>query len=261
MALTLFIVLNIRKNYNRFPIKQLSPMCTLAALGAFLTINMLSVIGRQIEQEKNYYDYFACGGQCRIYGRAGMEFLALTYSGLRDFPLVIFALKTVRVSICFLERQPPKWVVAILRSELRIIGVSFLYVVGIMVVSVIDLEWMGGWDEGSAQLTFEFLCPKESGALDWVTTVLRYVLLLISYTVSIKTYKELDFKKFIFLIFLLSNTQILVRAVLVFNRIETSSYHEFYYHSLLLHLFGTLLLLPYSNFNLNVNQPPGSAVL
>lgn len=97
--------------------------------------------------------------------------------------------------------------------------------------------------------------------MDWITTILRYVLLFISYTLSIKTYKELDFKKFIFLIFLLSNTQILVRAVLVFNQIEKSSYHELYYHSLLLHLFGTLLLLPYSNFNLNVNQPPGSAVL
>lgn len=114
----------------------------------------------------------------------------------------------------------------------------------------------------SAQLTFEFLCPKESGVLDWITTLFRYLLLFISYTLSIKTYKELDFKKFIFLIFLLSNTQILLRAVLVFNnRIEVSSYHEFYYHSLILHLLGTLLLLPYSNFNLNVNQPPGSAVL
>ncbi len=48
IALTLFTVFNIRKNYNRFPIKQLSPICTLAALAAFLLINILSVIGRQI---------------------------------------------------------------------------------------------------------------------------------------------------------------------------------------------------------------------
>lgn len=70
--------------------------------------------------------------------------MALAYSGLRDFPLVIFALKTLRVSICFLDKQPSKWVVAILKSELRIIGISFLYVLGIIVASLIDLKAMGG---------------------------------------------------------------------------------------------------------------------
>lgn len=86
-------------------------------------------------------------------------------------------------------------------------------------------------------------------------------MLAFSYTLSIKSYKELDFKRFIFIIFLLSNTQVIVRAILVFAGIEYQAYHEFYYHSLLLHLVGTLILLPYSNFNLNVNQPPGAAVL
>lgn len=37
--------------------------------------------------------------------------------------------------------------------------------------------------------TFEFLCPKQSGTVDWITTLLRYVLLAISYTLSIKTYR------------------------------------------------------------------------
>ncbi len=83
-----------------------------------------------------------------------MEFLALTYSGLRDFPLVIFALKTVRVCICFLDKEPPNWVVSILKSELRIIAISFLYVLTIIIVSLIDLEVMDSIGPSSAQLTF-----------------------------------------------------------------------------------------------------------
>lgn len=90
---------------------------------------------------------------------------------------------------------------------------------------------------------------------------MRYVLLAVSYSLSIKAYRELDFKRFVFLVFLLSNTQGVVRALMVFLDIVSTTYHEFYYHSLLLNLLGTLLLLPYSEFNLNVNQPPGAAVL
>lgn len=48
IAITIFTAINIRKNFNRFPIKQLSPVCTLAALASFLLINIISVIGRQI---------------------------------------------------------------------------------------------------------------------------------------------------------------------------------------------------------------------
>jgi hypothetical protein len=50
-------------------------------------------------------------------------------------------------------------------------------------------------------------------------------LLAVSYTLSIKTYKELDFKRFIFLIFLLTNTQVIVRTVLVFVGIDNTIYH------------------------------------
>jgi hypothetical protein len=142
------------------------------------------------------------------------------------------------------------------------VAISALYVTLLFGSNLLEMQ---GTEDGltahSAKTTFELLCPKQSGVLDWVTTVLRYLLLAVSYTLSIRSYKELDFKRFIFLIFLLSNTQVVVRAVLVFAGIESTTYHEFYYHSLLLNLLGTLLLLPYSEFNLNVNQPPGAAVL
>ena len=170
----------------------------------------------------------------------------------------------MRVSICFLQpqkRELPKWIVALLQSEWRIVGLSCGYTGALFLFNFLELETVDGLTPHSARLTFEMLCPKQSGILDWVATVMRYILLAISYSLSVKAYKELDFKRFLFLIFLLSNTQGVVRAGMVLTGIITTTYHEFYYHSLLLNLLGTLLLLPYSEFNLNVNQPPGAAVL
>jgi hypothetical protein len=57
LSLSFFVFRNIRRHCRRFPIKQLSPICTLAALGAFLVINILSVIARQIEQRNSYYNF------------------------------------------------------------------------------------------------------------------------------------------------------------------------------------------------------------
>lgn len=67
---------------------------------------------------------------------------------------MVFSLKTVRVSICFLDKQPPRWLVAILKTELRILVISFLYILTIIVVSLIDIEVMGSMSPSSAQLTF-----------------------------------------------------------------------------------------------------------
>ena len=86
-------------------------------------------------------------------------------------------------------------------------------------------------------------------------------MLVSSYVLSLKTYKELDFKRFILRIFLLSNVQILLRFVLTRFEITSQTYHEFYYHSLLHNLALTALLVPYSQFNSNVQPPPGEAVL
>jgi hypothetical protein len=44
--LTAFITINLRKNANKFPIKQLSPICTMAALASFLLINIITVVAR-----------------------------------------------------------------------------------------------------------------------------------------------------------------------------------------------------------------------
>jgi hypothetical protein len=55
VALSGFVFANIRRHCRRFPIKQLSPVCTLFALSAFLAINLLSVAAREVEQSNGYY--------------------------------------------------------------------------------------------------------------------------------------------------------------------------------------------------------------
>ena len=149
IILSAFVILNIRKHHKKFPIKQLSPVCTIAALLSFLLINILSVIGREIQQANGYYSYnlpyqasdIACG-QCRINKNNALLFIGLVYSALRDFPLVIFALKTVRVSICFMDmekRQLPKKLISIFKSEWRITAISSLYVLVLFIVNLLDL--------------------------------------------------------------------------------------------------------------------------
>jgi hypothetical protein len=162
ICLSGFVFANIRRNARRFPIKQLSPVCTLFALGTFLMINILSVLAREIEQGSGYYqfEYYSVEGtcgQCRICGHSQLKFIALAYSSLRDLPLVIFALKTVRVSICFLQpqkRELPKWAVALLQSEWRIVLISCAYVGALFLFNFLELETSDGLTFHSARLTF-----------------------------------------------------------------------------------------------------------
>ena len=88
------------------------------------------------------------------------------------------------------KRQLPKKLISIFKSEWRITAISSLYVLVLFIVNLLDLlVTYNGINQYSARLTFEFLCPKQSGVFDWVTTILRYVLLAVSYTLSIKSYK------------------------------------------------------------------------
>ncbi len=46
--LTIIIVHNLKLRWNEFPIKQLSPLCTLLAALSFLLLNVLAFVGRLI---------------------------------------------------------------------------------------------------------------------------------------------------------------------------------------------------------------------
>lgn len=86
-----------------------------------------------------------------------MKLIALAYASLRDLPLLIFALKTVRVSICFLQprkRELPKWAVVLLQSEWRIVGLSCAYVAALFLFNIVELATVDGLTDHSARLTF-----------------------------------------------------------------------------------------------------------
>lgn len=91
--------------------------------------------------------------------------------------------------------------------------------------NTLDLYLDSSLTRNYAELPFEYLCPKKSGISDWIANTFRFILLLVSYVLSLKTYKELDFKRFIFLIFLLCNSQVILRFFFLLFGLNISSYH------------------------------------
>jgi hypothetical protein len=74
-------------------------------------------------------------------------------------------------------------------------------------------------------LIFEFFCPKESSPFDWIVIILRLLCMAYIYIICIYSYSELDFKKFLILIFILTNTEVILRLFLVIGSINETTYH------------------------------------
>ena len=70
-----------------------------------------------------------------------------------------------------------------------------------------------------AYLPFEFFCPKKINFCDWILTSVRFLLFCLAYVSCIWTYPELDFKKFLFFVFLLGNILTILRFAAIACRI------------------------------------------
>ncbi len=81
------------------------------------------------------------------------------------------------------------------------------------------------------------------------------------YIISIYTYNELDFKWFLFLVFALNNTEVILRGFLAVEDVTETTYHEFYYHSFVMNLFGTLIMFYYSAIKEQRNRPLSIPIL
>lgn len=145
-----------------FPIKQLSPLCTSVAAMSFLFLNVLSVSARIIESEKSLYHFNLSPspsnqcGQCRIYDDKLLIAMTIFYLALRELPLVLFALKTIRVSVCFIDfksNELPQFLVNLFRKERTVVLVSMAYSLVIAAANFIQLL-AGGLEVDSATLTF-----------------------------------------------------------------------------------------------------------
>jgi hypothetical protein len=72
-----------------------------------------------------------------------MQVLALIYNGLRELPLILFALKTLRVCVCFLDSKTnelPKLFKILFGKERTIVIVSVVYSILVGASNYIDME-------------------------------------------------------------------------------------------------------------------------
>lgn len=90
--------------------------------------------------------------------------LAVFYNVLRELPFILFAVKTLRVSLCFWPtfntrnvENLNKTFVKIMRHEIYFIYICLVYVLIMNFLVAID-----GVDAKSSAFVFEFFCPRAS---------------------------------------------------------------------------------------------------
>lgn len=227
-VLSLHTALNLKINWNNFPVKQLSPILSLIALLCFFLLNCISLTAKIIETDNQYYNpnptYPNCG-QCRLYQHKQLIILSFFYQGLRQLPFLIFIVKTLRVCICYwidFQTQIFPKVVAFFKSQLYMLIACILAVLLLIYGQIILFD---GGSPTNGMIIFQFLCPKQSSPFDWCVSFLRFMLMAFVYVVSISTYDQLDFKRFLLMIFVLNNTEVILRISLAFSNINGTTYH------------------------------------
>ena len=122
-----------------------------------------------------------------------MFFLALFFNISREVPFALFALKTLRVSICFWPyfnrmyvENISKRMISFFRSETYIIYFSVFYVVLINMVTVVSYYPLR---DDQNYFIYEFFCPKCTTPIDIVVNSIRFVSLGGVFILSLWTYK------------------------------------------------------------------------
>ena len=78
---------------------------------------------------------------------------------------------------------------------------------------------------------------------------------------SIHVYKELDFKRFLIVLYIISNTEVFLKILSNIIDISGQAYHEFYYNSFLTSLAGTLMIAYFGRFKELVNPLPDKGII
>ena len=90
---------------------------------------------------------------------------------------------------------------------------------------------------------------------------IRLVSFGLVFFLSLWTYDELDFKKFLFLIFFCSNLTIIPRAIVNIWGNPTEFSFEIYYATYIVQLLDTVIMVYYSGINQELTQPAMQGVL
>lgn len=98
LLFTLATIRRIINNQNEFPVKQLGPLSTVFCCFCFLVANTLSLVGRLV------VDHNLFPSACKMYDSNLMLVLGVLFNMARELPFALFALKTLRVSLCFWPR-------------------------------------------------------------------------------------------------------------------------------------------------------------
>ena len=212
-SITAVSIIRIWDNREEFPVRQLGPASTIVCSLCLLFTNVLNLVGKIIVGDNKDI--------CPLYSSNLLMVLAILFNIMRELPFVLFTIKTLRVSLCFWPRfnkinveDISKWFVAIMKNQTYFIFLSLCY------IGFINLLNIGiyGMEPHQSYLFFEYFCPKKTTSIEVAVSVLRVIALLFVLYLSLLTYDELDFKKFLFLIFLISNLSIVPHVVITLSK-------------------------------------------
>lgn len=96
--LTIVSVIRINQNRSEFPIKQFGPASSILCAICFFAANTINFVGRIVK------DQMQLKGICSMYESNLMLVLGVLYNLMRELPFALFAVKTLRVSLCFWPR-------------------------------------------------------------------------------------------------------------------------------------------------------------
>lgn len=138
-------------------------------------------------------------------------------------------------------------------------SIAYVAFINLLNVAILDVH------PKYSSLTYQYFCPKLPSTFDLIVTIVRLLTLAFVLYLSLWAYEELDFKKFLFLIFLISNLYIVPHVLLTIGKhyfqYDITNRDSIYYTSFIVELLSSCLILYYSGINKQLTQPAMQGVL
>lgn len=114
----------------------------------------------------------------------------------------------------------------------------------------------------NSHFIYEYFCPKAHLIIiEKVVAGIRILTMGFVFYLSVWTYDELDFKKFLIMIFFSSNIFIIPHVFLFISDYKITKRDSIYYTSYVIELLNTCIIMYYSGINRKLSQPAMQGVL